>query len=341
MDAVYAAPINTPTDIVLGDDGIYRIGRYTETAAPTVDETFQASIQDAGIPIADYRAAARGDVLRKKLSDKIVADLSAPGLQRHVLEIYLPEPNFSTNPGDEGVKVRQIVFAPNDDTTKAKDLPLDDPAWAKAKADADAAYAELKAHPEKFDEMARTLSDERTAQLTGGKQPWYYSGSTVDSAFKAAILADGLTPGQLLAPVKSTFGWHVIQFMHASGDGDKAYMETLKAKATSDAAFRQLATDNSEGQGTKDGGDIGWIAKSQLADQLDAAVFSTAVGATSDVIQVTSDGTYLFRILAEEQRQPTKDQLKIFKDSGFSTWYTKQKEAANIVYNIGTSSGTA
>jgi hypothetical protein len=46
-------------------------------------------------------------------------------------------------------------------------------------------------------------------------------------------------------------------------------------------------------------------------------------------------------VIAEEKRDPTKAQLKIFKDSGFSNWYTKQKEAATIVYNIGTPSGTA
>ena len=341
MDAVFAADLNTPTDVIEGEDGVFRVGRVTESAPAQVDGTFVSGITDAGILMADYRVAARGDVVRTKLSEKIVADLSAPGLQRHVLEIYLPTPNAAANPTDEGVKVRHILFAPNDDTTKARDLPAEDPAWAKAKGEADAAYAELQLHPEKFDEMARTMSDERTAKQTGGKQPWYYTGSTVDQAFKDAILAPGLTPGQLLPPVKSTFGWHVIQFMRPSGTTDAAWLTSLKAKATTEAAFRQLAIDNSEGQGAKDGGDIGWIAKSQLADKLDKAVFSFGLGSMSDVTEVAKDGTYLFWILAEEQRSPTTEQLKIFKDSGFSTWYTKQKEAAKIDYNIGSSAGTA
>jgi parvulin-like peptidyl-prolyl isomerase len=341
MDAVFAAAVNTTTDIVEGEDGIFRIGRFTELAPAEVDPNFQTGITDAGILLADYRTAAKGDVVRRKLSDKIVADLSAPSLQRHVLEIYLPDPNAGASPTEEGVKVRQIVFAPNDDSTKAKDLPAEDPAWAKAKVEADAAYAELKLHPEKFDEMARTLSDERTARQTGGKQPWYYAGSTVDADFLKAILAEGLTPGELLAPVKSSFGWHVIQFMRPTGDGDRAWLESLKAKATSEALFRQLAIDNSEGTGAKDGGDIGWVARGQLADELDKAIFATPIGSMTDVTEVASDGTYLFRILGEEQKDATKEQLKIFNDSGFSNWYTKQKEAATIVYNIGSQSGTA
>lgn len=341
MDAVFGVDQGAITDIVVGEDGTYRIGRYTEDAPAEVDQNFQAGIGEAGITLADYRLAAKGDVVRTKLSDKIVADLSAPSLQRHVLEIYLPDPTGGASPSEEGVKVRQIVFAPNDDTTKAKDLKADDPAWIKAKADADAAYAELKLHPEKFDEMARTLSDERTSKLDGGKQPWYYPGSTVDADFLKAVLADNLTPGELLPPVKSSFGWHVIQFMRPTGDGDRAYLETLKTKATSEAIFRQLAIDNSEGDGAKDGGDIGWVARGQLADALDKTIFATAIGSMTDVTEVTSDGTYLFRILAEEQKDATKDQLKIFNDSGFSNWYTKQKEAAKIDYNIGSPTGTA
>ncbi len=341
MEAVFAVEVNTPTEIVEGEDGVFRIGRFTELAAPKVDETFQGAIDDAGIVLADYREAARGDVVRRKLSEKIVADLSMPSVQRHVLEIYLPEPAAPANPIDESVKVRHILFAPNDDTTKAKDLPAEDPAWAKAKAEAEAAHAELKLHPEKFDEMARTLSDERTAKLTGGKQPWYDAGSSVDTAFKTAILADGLTPGQLLAPVKSTFGWHVIQFMRPSGAGEKAWLTSLKATITDEASFKRAAIDNSEGDGSKDGGDIGWVAMGQLTDLLDTAVFATAVGSMPDVIEVASDGTYLLRVIGEEQRSATTEQIKIFEDSGFSNWYTKQKEAADIVYNIGSPSGTA
>lgn len=341
MDAVFAKDLNQPTDVIEGEDGVFRIGRFTELAAPQPDPSFESSITDAGILLADYRTAARGDVIRRKLSDKIVADLSAPGVQRHVLEIYLPVATSSTTPQEGAVKVRHILFAPNDDTTKAKDLPDTDPAWAKAKAEADAAYAELKLHPEKFDAMARTLSDERTAKLTGGKQPWYDAASTIDDVFKKAILASGLTPGQVLAPIKTTFGWHVIQFMRPTGAGDKAWLASLKAKAASEAAFRQLAIDNSEGKGAKDGGDIGWVAKSELTDALDKAVFAFPIGSMTDVTEVSSDGTYLFWILGEETRSPTKDQLKIFNDSGFSNWYTKQKEAAKIDYNIGTSSSPA
>jgi parvulin-like peptidyl-prolyl isomerase len=341
MEAVFATDVQTPTQVIEGDDGTFRIGRYTETAASQVDSSFQAQIQEEGILLADYRVAARGDVIRKKLSDKIVADLSKPGLQRHVLEIYLPEPNESSVTGEPGSKVRWIVFSPNDDIAKAKEVKADDPAWTKAKADADAAYATLKADLTKFDAKARADSDERSAQLTGGKQPWIYHSTAIDAAVRDPILADGRTPNELLAPIKGELGWYVIEYMRPIGAGEAKALEALKPSLGTDAAFKQAAIDISEGPEAKDGGDLGWIAQTQLADQLDAKLFSTTVGSVSDVVTISGDGSYLLRVLAEETKTPTDDQLKIIKDSGFSTWYTRQKEAATIEYKIGTPAGTA
>jgi parvulin-like peptidyl-prolyl isomerase len=344
MTAVFAAQQNEPTAVVLGADGTYRIGRYTEDSPASVDPNFQASITADKISLADYRVAVRGDVVRKKLSDKVVADLSVAGPQRHVLEIYLPVPNASSTGSEPGVKVRQIVFAPNHDTTTSNQLPAENPAWAKAKADADAAYATLQADPTKFDELARTLSDERSAKTDGGKQPWYYQSSTIDDALKGAIFADGLQPGQLLPPVKSAFGWHVIQIMRTDIGGEAAFLTALKAKITDEASFRQAAKDNGEANPVDPtesaDGDISWVAKGQLDPLLENAIFAPAVGHMSDVTDVSGDGTYLFWVLDEQTKTPTTDQLNIFKNSGFTTWYTAKKAAAKIVYLIGSSAAT-
>ncbi len=341
MAAVFAAQANTPTDIVEGDDGVFRIARYTESTPEELDLTFQSRIEKDGIILADYRAAAGGDVIRKKLSDKIVADLSKPSKQRHVLEIYLTEPNTSSAPGEVGAKVRWIVFSPNDDLGKADELPATDPAWAKAKTDADAAYAALRSDVSRFDAMARSDSDETSAVGTGGKQPWIYPSTTIDDAILDVVLESTRTPDELLQPVKGELGWYVIQFLRSSGDGETAYLNALKAKVGDDASFKRAALAASEGAESRDGGDLGWIAVGQLADELDKAVFETNVGALSNVVTIPGDGDYLLRVIGEETRDATDEQLKIFKDSGFSFWYTRQKEAADIEYNLASSSGTA
>lgn len=338
MAAIFDAELNTPTDVIEGEDGVFRIGRATEVVAAEVDTAFEARLESDNITLADYRAVARGDLVREKLSEAVVAEMSQPGPQRHVLEIFLPEPNESTLGTEAGVKVRHILFAPNDDSQTAEDLPDDDPAWTAAKKEADDAYAALKANPSLFDKMAREESDEPSAVETGGKQPWYYDSSSIDTAFKEAIMADGLEPWQLLEPVKTSFGWHVIQFMRPAGEGETAYLEELSGEIVDAIDFREAARDNSENEEAESDGDIGWIAKGQLTDLLDTAIFSTEIEAMSDVVTVSGDGDHLFWILVEETRTPTDDQLAIFEDTGFQNWYTGQKEAADIKYNIGSGS---
>lgn len=336
MEAVFAAPINEPTGVVEGEDGIFRIGRYTELDPEFVDPDFPAAIDEAGITLADYRVAVRGDVLRTKLSEKIVADLSKPGPQRHVLQIRLPEPNTSSVEAEAGVKVRWIAFAPKDSMTAAADLEDDDPAWTEAKAEADEVHAIVKATPARFDELARSRSDEASGKNNGGKQAWIYPSSTIDAALRNTIIPNTDPAGTILAPVKGEDAWFVVQIMRRTSDGEDTWLEGLKAKATDEPTFRQLARDNSEGEGAEDGGDIGWITRGQLADALDQAVFGTAVGAVSEVVEAAGDGLYLFRILAEETRELTEEQLEIVESNGFSYWYTREKENADIEYLLGT-----
>src|SRR6185369_2915117 len=298
MDAIFSLEAGKTTDVVEGDDGVFRIGRVTEIAPATVDQTFQTKLDEAGIKLADYRTAIRGDVVRKKLSDKVVADLSQPGKQRHVEQIFIPAP--TTAPPDDAEKVRHILYSPNNDAGAAAALPATDPAWEAAYQEAEAAYQALLKDPTKFDEMARTESDEGSAKTTGGKQPWYDPTSSIDKDFAAAIFQDGLKPGQLIEPFKSAFGWHVVQFMRPHGKGDEAWLQTIKDEAAAGTPFAQLAREQGEGPEAKDGGDIGWVAKSQFTEAKDSVIFGTAVGSVSSVVSIPSDGVYLFKILGEE-----------------------------------------
>ena len=327
--ALFAAKANTPTDVIEGADGIYRIGRVTEISAESIDNDYQAKLTNNGIDLAKYRVVVQGDVIRQKLEDKIVADVSGPGPQRHVQEIYIKQP--STLPLVGAIKVRHILYSPKNDPSGASKLDPNDPAWKAAQDEADATYKKLQADPSLFDAIARTESDE-TSDLgdtgTGGKLPYFDSSSQVDEAFKAAILAPGLQPGQILPPVKSAFGWHVIQVMYRPPDID--WLNSLKAKADGGADFATLARNNSEATTAGLGGDMGWIAKGQLDARLEAGIFGTTVGSTSSIVAVPNDGIYLFKVLAEETRTPEGRQLDQIKSSAFSNWYSQKKDAATI-----------
>ena len=138
----------------------------------------------------------------------------------------------------------------------------------------------------------------------------------------------GLTDGTIIAPFKSPFGWHVVQIVNHPTD--QAHLQALKTQADGGADFGTLARDNSDGPEAGKGGDLGWIAKSQLKDQLIAAIFAAPIGKTSEVTTIANDGTYLFKVLAEETRTPEGRQLEDIKSNAFSDWYTVKKAAVDV-----------
>lgn len=326
MTAVFAVAQDAPTDVVAGDDGTFRIGRVTEIAPQKVDDTFQTRIEGAGIKLADYRNATRADVIQTKLNDKVVADLSQPSTQRHVLQIFLPQ--AQVNP--DSVKIRQIVFAPNRDMAGASSVKADDPAWATAEAAAKATYQQLLLDPGQFDILARTKSDDKATRDQGGKLAYADTTTVMPGEVATAIFAPGLRNGQILAPIKTGNGWYIVQFQHAYGSGDEAWLNDVKTRADAGIDFAQLARDNDEGPEAKDGGDFGWVVRGQLGDIKESAIFNTPVGQTSDVITVQNEGLYLYKIVEEATRTPDATQIKAFQDSGFANWYAIKKAAATI-----------
>lgn len=329
VNAIFAAEVDAPTAVIEGDDGIFRIGRVTQVVAETVDDAYQAKLTNDGIDLAKYRAVILSDVIHTKLEDKIVAEVTKPGPQREVEQIYVREADAAL--GADAIKVRHILYSPNDDASGAAALDAADPAWATAEQEARAAFDKLKADPELFDSMARVESDEGGAlgaTGSGGKLPYFDSAGQIDEAFKAAITAPGLEAGQLLEPVRSGFGWHVIQVMYMPPDIDQ--MNALKAEADGGADFGTLAINNSEDESAGKGGNIGWIARGQLDSSLIDAIFATEIGKTSAVVTVEGDGLYLFKVLNEEVRTPDGRQLEELRATAFSDWYSARKDAVEI-----------
>jgi parvulin-like peptidyl-prolyl isomerase len=326
VQAVMAASNNEPTAVVEGDDGIFRIGRASEIVAPVVDATLESQAADAGISAADFRAAIGREVLRTKLNDAIVAQALQPGPQRKVSEIYMAESQSENMPG--AVRVRHILYSPNDDPQGASQVPADDPAWANAEQEARAAYEAVKADPSTFDALARAESDEG-AETSGGKLPYFAPGDGLDQAFADAIFKAGLQPGQLLEPVKSGFGWHVIQVMHYPTDMEWANQLKSKIEA-GELSFADAARDNSEAAEAADGGDRGWVGRSQLGPDEADRIFAAPLGRPSDPVKVDGEGVYLYLVSADEIRTPDEDQKAEIESTAFPIWYSQRKAEYDI-----------
>jgi parvulin-like peptidyl-prolyl isomerase len=325
--AIQAAALNAVTDVIEGADGTYRIGRVTEIVAPAADATLADQVQAAGISMDDFRAALRRDVTRTKLSEAITAPYLVAGPQRKVSEIYMPEGSSESQPG--AIRVRHILYSPNGDPNAAANVAAADPAWATAEAAARATYEKLKADPSLFDSIARAESDEGAAVTTGGKLPYFAPVDGIDPAFAAAIFVGGLQPGQLLEPVKSAFGWHVIQVMHYPTDADWAAKLTADINAGT-LTFADAARDNSDRAEAANGGDIGWVTKGLLPSEVETAIFAAPIGKVSDPLVVPGDGLYLFLVSAEEARSPDATQKATLENTVFPNWYSTQKAGYQI-----------
>ncbi len=320
--------------MVEGDDGIFRIGRATQIAPETVDDALEDKLVNDGIDVAQYREVVRGDVIRRKLEDKVVAEATKPGPQRDVREIFIAAQEGEAELPETAVKVRHILFSPKDDPQGAAQgtIPTSDPAWAKARVDANAALAKIEADPDLFDTIARTESDEQNARGldgSGGKLGGFITAETdFVQGFLDAVLADGLEPGDIIGPFKTEFGWHVAQIMYHPTNGER--MELLKTQADGVADFAALARDNSEAETAGRGGALGWVARNQLDETLEDAIFGAEIGGTSIIVD-TDDGLHLYQVIAEEERTPEGRQLDEIKATAFSDWYTPKKEAVTIV----------
>jgi parvulin-like peptidyl-prolyl isomerase len=329
LAALFAASPNTPTDVVQGEDGIFRIGRVTEVAPESVDAAYTDTIVNDGVDLAKYRGVVRGDVIREKLEDKLVADATKPGPQRQTSEIYLSK--ATSDLPDDAVKVRHILFSPKDDPSAAQggEIPPTDPSWGQAKLDADAAYARLQQEPEAFDQIARESSDEesaRGADGTGGVLDGYVSDdSAYVPSFSKPILDAKPRDDQILAPIKTEFGYHIVQVLNHAPD-----LAKIKQQVDGGADFGALARELSEAPEADRAGDLGWIARGQLQKELVDAIFGAQVGGTSNVVTITDDGDYLFYVADEEERTAEGRQLDQIRSRVFGDWYQPKKDALTI-----------
>ena len=120
------------------------------------------------------------------------------------------------------------------------------------------------------------MSDEASAigeTGTGGKLPYVDSASSFVQGFKDAVLKPGLKDGELIAPFKTEFGWHVVQVMYHPPDS--AQMESLRNRIAGGEDFAQIARDYSEGNEAGKGGDKGWVAPGLIDARLLRAIFET------------------------------------------------------------------
>jgi hypothetical protein len=121
------------------------------------------------------------------------------------------------------IRAAHILVSPNDDPGGAWELETTDPAWSAAQAEATALAAELRAIPDataratRFAELARATSDDTTSGAQGGDLGAFTREMMVPEFADPLFEAVSPAAGDILGPVRSDFGWHVILYQ---GEGE-------------------------------------------------------------------------------------------------------------------------
>jgi peptidyl-prolyl cis-trans isomerase D len=111
-------------------------------------------------------------------------------------------------------KAKHILFRAEGNFLPGEEIPVEEKekqlneAEAKAKARAEEILKKIKEEGASFEEMAKKHSDDKMSGKNGGDLGQFAKGTMV-SEFEAAL--DTMKPGEISEPVKTPFGYHLIQ----------------------------------------------------------------------------------------------------------------------------------
>jgi parvulin-like peptidyl-prolyl isomerase len=337
-DRLFELPLNGTTGVVRGQDGTYRIGRVTEIVEapeqPGLREQLREDVSDNAV-----RELVRQEVTAQKLNDKITnAALAETPEQARIALIYIE--GLSTGDAEEAegeIDYSEIAFAPNDSLEVAPELPEGDAAWEVAKNQAQAAYDQImgltagELRTEKFREIASTDNDSPSAEEEGAVG--FQTRSLPPTEIADALWDTPHQPNDILGPIKTDAAWYIILFHERRDSPDQRVAKVKEELAKPGADFSAIAKQYSDGPEAEEGGEVGWVSRSQLADDIVDKVFELAVGQVSEPLEL-GEGQYFIKVEETMNRALDPDQIPEIRASAFDTWYGPKRDEAEAAGTI-------
>jgi parvulin-like peptidyl-prolyl isomerase len=336
---IFAAEEGDVTSPLTSSSGEQLIAMVGAIVPETADEGFVEAVNDA-VGEDVHRRNVELETLAAKLEAQVTDEaLAAEYDQVELAQIFIERSSGSTDDTVGEASASHILYQPElplDDegnATALEDLPADDPAWAAAEVEAQAAFDELSAieDPEErvvaFADRARDESDGPSGP-NGGDLGWFARESMV-TEFADAIW-ENVDPQQadVLGPVRSDFGWHVIAFDQFRSSLDVRVAEAQAALAEDGADFATVAAEYSDGPEADEGGETGW----QVVDQLDDVLYLTLsileFGETTEPVD-EGDGYYIYQKQDEGTRPLEDAAAEELAGTAFDEWYFERYDAAD------------
>ena len=208
---------------------------------------------------------------------------------------------------------------------------------------------------EKFEDVAAQMSDD-PSRGRGGLLGWFQKGD-LDPAFEAA--AESLKVGELSAPVRSAFGYHLIEVLERDGARFKVRhilalvepkpdqiqaahdrAEAARARIAGGEPFETVVKAASEDPETKNqGGNLGWISPQLLLPEVAGLIDSLKVGELSRVVRSVK-GFHVFKVLNRRTGDDytydeIKERLRVYLEQqqlekAYDTWMKGIRDSAYV-----------
>jgi PPIC-type PPIASE domain len=337
--AIYAADEGSVAEIVQAPTGEQLVARVNQIVPAMPDPGFLEAVNDK-VGESVHRRNVELETLAGKLEQTITDDaLAAEYEQVQLGQIFIERNPVTTDDSAGEAHASHILYAPETpldaegNPTAVADLPADDPAWDAAEAEAQATVDELSAieDPDEraaaFAEKAKTDSDGPTGP-TGGDLGWFPQEGVMVSEFTDAIWGNvDAQPGDVLGPVRTEFGWHVILFQGFRSSLDARVRDVEKALAADGADFETVEAEYSEDPAAADGPVSDWSVVDQLDENLATALEGMEVGDVTEAID-EGDGYHFYQPQDEAVRPLDEEDAALVRQNAFSDWYDLHYYAA-------------
>ena len=279
--------------------------------------TFQAALARDGMSYRQFRDQIRREMIIARVQQSRVNDRIYISPQE--LENFLASPVGAAATADD-FRVGHILLAVASDASPA--------AAAEAEAEATRIVADLRDGAD-FAQMAVAHSAGQRA-LEGGDLGWRKAGQ-LPSLFADEVLEAGV--GEVLDPIRSSSGFHVVKLMDKRGAGTTVIQQTrarhiliqpteirseaeaeaeinsIRARLEAGESFEDLARDFSDDPGSAlSGGDLGWTNPGQMVPAFEERMAITEVGEISDPFR-SRFGWHVLEVL-ERRDQDMSDELR-------------------------------
>ncbi len=306
-------------------EGAFALVKAVERREPAEDEFFSGLLERSAAGAEAYASYVRDSLLLEAFRAHFAEEVAiSPQPQRRVAQIFIAAAEGEPLPQQ---RARHILIQPlpeEEDQAAATDEQ-----WDAALEQAEEVREELSAEGADWFALAEEHSQDPGSQANGGDLGWFDpSASGFVEPFAEATA--GLEVGELSEPVRTDFGYHLIQLIGERTSPQAQAAELVEELRADPDSFAEVATRVSQDHATaREEGDLGWVAPYELPEDREEVLFGlTEVDEISEPVDLGAEGIYIFKLLeTSDSREVPDDRLEQIRSGGFERWLETEVEA--------------